>query len=228
MTATFAQLLSDCLVALGDPSGLTWARTTVIWPWCIEAMRTFPLLRPQREDHTILAGEEWHYDLPANFREVISVEYPVGQSPPKFLIMKNRLDPEFYSTDEFFDVDHNYADGIGWIIHFSAAHKAATHVYVEYLAEHDLDMADDQQHFITVADEFYSILLAQVCLRAYRERLGAAIQDPTAHTNIIYQLTEMVRKAEQNYNDLLAATWQKISNSKVSPRQAVDRFDRVY
>jgi hypothetical protein len=228
MSVLFKTLLSDVLSALGDDNGLMWSRIDKIWPWCVEAMRTFPFLRPQLEDHTIVAGEEHRYDLPDNFREVISVEYPVDQQPPAYLVKKNRLDPDFYSSNNFFDVDHNYSDGIGWIIHFSATLSEDDHVYVEYMAEHDLDMLDDNFSTITVPDEFYSILIAKLIVKAYRERLSYTMQDPTAHSTIIQQLTEMVRKAEQSYASQVADAQQRISNSKISPRLAADQFDRVY
>jgi hypothetical protein len=125
-------------------------------------------------------------------------------------------------------VDHNYAEGVGWIIHFSAELAADDHVKTEYLAGHDLNMADDEQHLITISDEFYGILVAQVLCRAYRERLGVYMQDPTVHTSIVMQLTEMVRKAEDHYNEMLLAAQQRIANSRLSPRQAMDGFDRVY
>jgi hypothetical protein len=228
MSISFYQLLNDCSTALGDIMGQTWSRVNVIWPWCIEAMRTFPILRPMLYEYTVSVDNIHCFDLPDDFRELISVEYPVDQSPPQYLIRKNRFDPDFYSADNFYDIDHNYAEGAGWTLHFSSGLSIGDHVNVEYLAGHDLDMADDEQHLITVSDEFYGILIAQVVCRAYRERLSYYMQDPTVHTSIVMQLTEMVRRAEEHYNQMVEAAWQKIATSRQSPRQTMDRFDRVY
>ena len=52
MSITFTKLLSDCLVAMGDETAATWDRTDTIWPWAIEAMLAFPILRPMTDDHT--------------------------------------------------------------------------------------------------------------------------------------------------------------------------------
>ena len=72
------------------------------------------------------------------------------------------------------------------------------------------------------------ILIQQVMCRAYRERLSYYMQDPTTHTSIVMQLTDMVKKAEEQYASQVAAAQQKYSNSKPLPSQSVDKFDRVY
>ncbi len=228
MSITFAQLLTDCSVALGDISGTCWSRSDVIIPWCLEAMRTFPFGRPMLLTHLVSAGEVHTFDLPEDYRELVSVEYPIDEIPPSYLIRRSHFDPEFWQSDVYYDVDHNYEDGVGWIIYFSSELIDATSVKVEYLACHDLDMADDEQHFITVPDEFYSLLIAQVTCRAYRERLGHFMQDPTVHTSIVMQLTEMVRRSEENYHKMLDTAQQKLASSKLSPRQTMDGYDRVY
>ena len=228
MPVSFAALLSDVLTALGDGQAQTWSRVNTIWPWCIEAMRTFPFGRPMRTEHVVGTGEQHKFDLPDDFRELISVEYPVGKIPPKYLIRKSHFDPEFWNSDQYYDVDHNYEDGTGWIIYFSMLLDETLSVYIEYLATHDLDMIDDDDCYITVPDQYYGILIAQVMCRAYRERLSYFMQDPTVHTSIIQQLTDMVRKAEDRYYKMVEDAWEKLSPSRVSPRQAMDSHDRVY
>jgi hypothetical protein len=52
MALTWSKVLSDCLIALGDPLAATWSRTSVIWPWVQEAVLNIPILRPMIDDHT--------------------------------------------------------------------------------------------------------------------------------------------------------------------------------
>lgn len=228
MTITFQQLLTDCLVALGDSAGTTWSRTTRMWPWCIEAMLSFPILRPKLHDLTNGLTDVYWFALPADFREVISVEYPISQTPPAYLIRKNRLDPAFYRKAGFYDIDHNYSAGAGWMMFISGGVRAATHVYTQYLANHDTAMADDGLHFITIPDEYENILIQNVICRAYRERLSYIMQDPTAHSSVIQQMTEMVNKAEDQYRDMVQRAQEKLATSITSPKMSVDKFDRVY
>lgn len=229
MAIAFDDLLTHCLVALGDSMGSTWSRTNVIWPWCVEAMQSFPILRPRFKDETIGGSKAYSFDLPADFRQIISVEYPVSQQPPVYLVRKNRLDPNFYSQDGSYDIDHNYTDGIGWILYLSGGAAAASHVYVQYLGNHETtDLEDNGTHFISIPDEYETILITAVMCRAYRQRLSAYMQDPTAHMTIITQMTEMVQHVEELYQTLVRDAQQQLTNSIVSPRQASDKFDRVY
>jgi hypothetical protein len=76
MTTSFQSLLSACLVSLGDASAAMWSRTDVIAPWCIEAMLAFPILRPMQDTPSTAAATHV-ITLPSDFREIISVEYPV-------------------------------------------------------------------------------------------------------------------------------------------------------
>src|SRR4030043_907384 len=114
MAFTWTKVLSDCLIALGDPLAATWRRTSVIWPWLQEAVLNFPLLRPMIQDYTNGVSIVYSYAAPSDFREVITVEYPISQQPPIYLARKNRLDPDFYSAAGYYDIDHNYIDGGGW------------------------------------------------------------------------------------------------------------------
>lgn len=228
MAISFQTLLTNCLLALGDSSGVMWSREDRIWPWCIEAMLTFPILRPMKDDHTNGATVVYSFALPEDFREIISVEYPFNRVPPVYLVRKNRLDPDFHGLAGYYDVDHDYATGNGWMLYISGGLPANVHITTQYLANHDIDMDDDGTHFITIPDEYENILIASVICRAYRERLSAYMQDPTAHMTIITQMTTMVFRAEENFRILVETAQAKLAQSKVSAHQAADKFDRVY
>jgi hypothetical protein len=119
-----------------------------------------------------------NFALPTDFREVINVEYPVNQDPPHYLIRKNELDPAFYSIEYCYDVTHNYKGGIGWFMYISNLVLINEHVYIYYLANHSVGLADDSVATITVPDEYENIIIAYVVAKAYRERLGAFMIDP--------------------------------------------------
>jgi hypothetical protein len=170
MTTSFQSLLSACLVALGDSTGAMWSRTDVIWPWCIEAMLAFPILRPMQDTPSTAAATHV-ITLPSDFREIISVEYPVGQEPPVYLSRRNSFDPNFYSSDEYYDIDRNYASATGWVLVFSKKLLIDSDVVVNYLAIHDTDLDDASDSYITVPDEYVNILVAYMLAKGYRERL---------------------------------------------------------
>ncbi len=228
MSISFQQLMTDCLVALGDSGAATWSRVNIMMPWCKEALRTFPILRPMKDDHTNPLVVVYNFSMPDDFREVISVEYPVNQQPPNYLVRKSRVDPDFYEESGYYDVDHDYSTGMGWTMYISGGVTAGAHIYTQYLANHDTAMIDDPDCYITVPDEYENILIASVMCRAYRERLGYVMRDPTAHTNLVYQLTEMVRKLEAQYEKLVSEAQHQLTNSVISAHKTVDKYDRVY
>jgi len=79
-----------------------------------------------------------------------------------------------------------------------------------------------------VPDEYVHIIVAYVVAVAYRERLSLYMIDPTAHVNVIGQMTEMVQHAEEHYNKLVSDAQLRLAQSKRSPAFQVDKHDRVY
>ncbi len=231
MTTLYKQLLTDCLVALGDSSGTVWSRTDKIIPWVTEAIKAFPLLRPMYKDHTLVLGDEHGFDLEVDFREMISIEYggqSLTSSNPRYLYRKNRLDPEFYNEPGYYDVDHNFADGAGWHLYTSELLRIGGHIYIQYLANHLWDLDDDADDLITIPDEFETILISSVICRAYRERLSYYMQDPTAHMTVITQMTTMVQRAEENYRLQVAQAQAGLAKGKIGIHVDFDKYNRVY
>ncbi len=228
MTITFSKLLSDILIALADNLGATWSRAGVVTPWAEEAMLSFPILRPQQDDHVNGASVVYSYDAPTDFREVVSIEYPVAHQPPTYLVRKNHLDPNFYDSEGYYDIDHDYASGTGWQIFVSGGIAAAAHIKMNYLANHEVGLADDYVDLITVPDEYENILIAYCVTKAFRERLGKTLQDPTAHTSVILQMTEMTKRAEDAYVQLASTAQERLATSRITPNITVDKYDRLY
>ncbi len=219
--------IDHCLASLSDTGAAIWARTKMLM-WTNEAIQAFPILRPMYVDSVSALATRWYFRLPTDFREVISVEYPVGNHPVDYLIRKNRLDPSFYDDENHFDIDNDYTTGDLYQIYFSVAIPVNSHVYVQYLASHDATMADDGASIITIPDEYETILLTFVLAKAYRERLSYHLQNPTVQATIISQLTDMVNHLEEKYNALVAEALAGLSESKITPRWEVDKHDRVY
>jgi hypothetical protein len=229
MTTSFQSLLTKCLTALGDPTGATWNRTTVIIPWANEAILSLPILRPMQQQFT-QAGvpDEHRIVLASDFREIVSVEYPISQDPPVYLTRKNRFDPEFYSADTFYDVERDYKALSGWALWTSKLVPQAGIVNINYLANHKTDCTDSGTSYITVPDEYVPLIVADVVCKGYRERLGFFMQNPTLYIQLINQMTNMVLKSEDRYQALVTAAVAKLTDSRTSPHMTVDKFDRVY
>ena len=228
MALTWTKVLNDCSLALGDPLAATWSRTSTIWPWLQEAVLNIPVLRPMLDDHTNGGSIVYSYAAPSDFREVITVGYPISAQPPTYLTRKNRLDDDFWSSIDCYDIDHDYSAGAGWFVWVSGGVAASAHIKMQYLSNHSTNIVDDATATWTVPDEYESIIIAYVVAKGYRERLGAYMVNPTAHTSTILQLTDMVKKAEENYKELAQRALTRLADSRITPNVAADKYDRVY
>ena len=73
-------------------------------------------------------------------------------------------------------------------------------VIVRYLAAHTTEFANEYS-YITIENQYVQVIINHVVLMAFTERLATQLQDPTAHTSTIQQLTTSVQAAEANYLD---------------------------
>jgi hypothetical protein len=223
---TFGTLLTRIQSALGDTGGGTWSRTEVIWTFAIDAIRDFPILRPKTTAHTV--GDAGHsFTLPSDFRKVIYVEFPPYQDPPAYLMRKSHLGVDFFGADGFYDVDRDYDSGGDYILWTSNALATDDIVIVRYLATHTTEFANEYS-YITIENQYVQVIINHVVLMCYQERLAFQLQDPTAHTSTIQQLSEAVKSAEINYLDHLNRAQQDISNSQRIAGWKVDKHDRIY
>ena len=227
MSTAFLSLLDHIEFALDDTPNTQWSRIILV-AWAKEALRVFPILRPMYNSY-LFVGSTHTIDLPADFREVVSVEYPENEDPPVYLKRMNHLDQDFYATEDNFDVDYDFSDGKGWVLYTSRLMVATDQVTINYLATHDTDLDDGEPaDLITVPDEFEHILIAYVVMKAYRERLSDKMQDPTAYSQVVAQMVEAVTRAEDHYFKLAEIAQARLAASRPSPKRKVDAFDRVY
>ena len=236
MAITFTKLLDDIMYMLGyegPGEGLpedTWNRALQLAEWAKQAMLAFPILRAKTYGFTLI-GSTHEIELPADFKQMMSVEYPASQEPPVYIIRRSHLDPGFYvSKQTCYDVDRNYSAGVGWIMHISKLLTAGDHLHINYLAPHEIELEDNGTDEITVPDEYEEILILYVITRCYRELMTTYAIDPSMHENVITELTEMINQAEVRYmgmiKNLLSST--NAGASAITPTRTVDKYDRVY
>ena len=217
-------VLGRIATALGDPTQLVWSNTTLL-TWLNEAVAEFPILRPLEKAQAI-ATATYTFALPADFREVIWVEYPISQTPPALLKYKSHLDPNFYTSEEHYDVDRNYNASAGYMLWTSAELPAGSTVKVSYLGLHNYSMIYGDQ--VSVPDQYHNILILYVVWKAYIERLSLQLQLPTAHTSLIQQYTIAVQTAQQAYQDAVKVAVDEVTDSRQTPPMAIDGYDRIY
>ena len=223
---TFGSLLDRIQDSLGDPSSATWARTTTIWQWACDALREFEIYRPKSVTITLTAAGHSNA-LPSDFRQVIYVEYPAAQYPPEYLNRRNHLEPGFFDDEYGYDVDRDYDAGEGYLLWTSKYLAIGESIIVRYAAAHTSSFSSELST-ITVENHHVQIIINHVILFAYQERLAIQLQDPTAHTSTIQQMSDAVSKAEKVYLDSLQKALTDLSTSERVEGWKVDKFDRIY
>ena len=227
MSTTIDDLVTMCETALGGTvAAATWG-DTVLTDWVGQAIVAFPILRPVQWQFTaeVLSRTA---ALPADYREVISLEYPIEQDPPSFKTRLSHLDPTFYESDDYYDIDRDYVSMEGYQLFMSFTPALAAEVNLNYLAIHSITPPREGELEIAIPEEYYPIVIADVVSKAFRERLSVYMQNPTAYTTIIYQMYEMVQHAEDRHTALLADAMAKLSSSRRTPIFKLDKFDRLY
>jgi hypothetical protein len=231
MSKTFTAYVNDCQLALGDTGNVIWDRDAVVIWWAKEAIMAFPILNPSAEDLTVTITANRQHKLPLDFREIVSVEYPIGEDPPVYLSRMNRFDPDFYNADDHFDVSRYYLDYpsyTGWVVYTSKLLEVDDEIRVHFLGNHNTDLEDDAGDLLTVPDEYVHILIAYVVMKAMRERLIKYLSSTSVFTEILRELTNAAEKSEQYYFQLIGEAISRLADSKTSPAMKLDKFDRLY
>ena len=116
------------------------------------------------------------YDLPANFIDVISVEYPTGEDPPEYLVQKNY---QAWMSDDisgFYDVVRRQDAADVSELWISEKPSTGESISVHYMAEHDY--LDDDSDTVTVLDRHLELIVAFVRWAAYQELATTESADP--------------------------------------------------
>jgi hypothetical protein len=200
---TLAALADRCQINLSDSGAATWPQATVE-QWVNDAIRDYSNHFPRyRSDTLETVADDRTYDLPADFMNMIYVEYPTGQSPPEYLSRMNHQHPEFWNEDYWYDIirheDVGDVDEL-WISKKPSAGQTITFIY---RAWHDFALANSGT--ITVPAVHENILMAFVYWTAQKELLAAESQSPTSNSSLIMaQLASNADRSKRAYSQIIA------------------------
>lgn len=195
---TLAQLADRAQELLNDTGAATWSQSQ-IETWCNEAIADYSKHFPRTIGATIsVSASDRQYDLPADFQEMIEVEYPTGENPPCFLRRVDRNSPSTWGIEGYYDIltnhDTDNADEI-WLSELPAG--AGTITY-RYLGDHDHDLASSGT--VTVPDRHHHILIAYVLWQATIEQQSAEEPNPTSNSSLLMsQLAVNADRRERAY-----------------------------
>jgi len=204
MALTLQQLTDRIQAILGsiDPD--------IIWPeaqiseWIVQAIRDYSAYFPRRLSLDISATPSGPvfgrlYDLPADFRAMVRVEYPYGQDPPIWLARRDESDADFGPGYYDIRLSRDAISASQLVIGESPA--AGEKIIIHYLGLHDITLSAGDM--LTVPDEDIEVLIQFVKMRAFEERLANQEKSPDPTSHLLTMLGTNARAAKQEYLDLI-------------------------
>jgi hypothetical protein len=228
MATKLSELMDLCEADLADSSNATFAEADIM-QWCIDAIADYTQHFQRELDVDLVTSlNDRTYDLPTIVMGVVSVEYPQGEDPPKYLQPRGHTHPDFWIVAGYYDhiVSGNDTDADEiWISEKPAASET---IRVRYRAHHDLPTADTDE--LTVPDEHQYILRNYVLWRAALQLKALEEASPTSNSSLIMsQLAINSDRMRRAYVDSLAKALYAVSRSKpVSWKGQTEESSRIY
>jgi hypothetical protein len=225
---TLAEIIDLCEADLADSGNATWAAAD-IQQWCVDAIADYSQ-HFQRELSVDLVTtlNDRTYDVPDVLVGVISVEYPKGEDPPKYLQPRSHTHPNFWITSGYYDFIISGNDTDADEIWISEKPAASENIAVRYLAHHDLPTETTDN--LTVPDEHQHLLRNYVLWRAALQLKAIEEASPTSNSSLIMsQLAVNTDRLRRSYVDSLAKALYAVSRSRpVSWKGQTNESSRIY
>jgi hypothetical protein len=224
---TLAELADRAQNALNDAGVGTWPQTT-IEEWCRDAVADYATHFMHVYTDTInCVTDQQYYGLQTLQRGVISVEYPVGEDPPRYLKRRSVNHPKFWDEAGYYDVedwrDHTKTDYL-WISETPSTGEQIQVIHNTMYVSTNLYPAS----VLEVPEEHEPLLLLFVVFRAHTERMSTESQHPDTTIRMLQQMKLAVQAAEYAYHQALRDAKKTQAVGGWVPPWEVDGYDRIY
>jgi len=226
--STVSALVDRAEALLGDPGNATWTAAD-IERWLIDAIadagQHFPLTKSQQITTSL---DDRQYDLNADFLAVVSVEYPAGEDPPRYLDYRPYQHPKFWQEPGNYSVLKNDQAGDNDELLIAQKPAAGQGITVVYQAHHDLTVTGSQP--VTIQPEYEHILLNYVVWQALLQLKHTEEASPTSNSSLLMsQYAVNADRARRAYVDSLAKAVFASSRSRpVSWAGTTEEMGRIY
>ena len=194
--------------------------------WINDAISDLSIHFPRTLNTTInCSASVRSYELPAAFRGVVSVEYPAGEDPPRYLYRMPHTDDVFYSIDTAYDIVKRYDQTDLSELWISALPAAGEDIVVYYLADHA--SLDDDTDLFTTPYNLLELVVLFVRWTAYQELAMTESANPDP-TNLAMGTLELnAYRAKREYRIKLEDYKRAMADSATA-RWRMDKWDRAY
>ncbi len=225
---TLAELLQECHQLLGDENvlpGIAFS-TLQVQSWINEGIMDLSPYFPMqvKVNLGVQAGKQV-YILPANYMSVVSVEFPAGMTPRRYLMRRSIVDRRFWVEGGYYDVvNRNASSGgsFGSELVVSEKAKGDEGLVVEILSEHAALSAPND--VCPMARRVTSLIPLFVRWRAWQELAMSQGMMPDLVKPMGLTYEQSAALAQEAYEAARAHQLQVVSESVVM-RWRLDRFD---
>jgi len=194
--------------------------------WINDAIEEYSRYFPRVKTTTQLTtANDRQYDLPADYRGVVSVEYPTGDDPPTYLERRDYRHPDFWMEDGFYDVVHRSDAGNADEIWISQKPAAGQTITIEYLGDHDL--VDDDTDAISIVDLHLEVIVLHARWSALQALASGEAANPDPNNVMLDRYEANVSRAERSYYRKIDEL-RKVEAESGMNAWPMDKWDRVY
>lgn len=231
MAATLGDLIQEIRNVLNDTvSGKYIWTDDQITVWINQGIRVLSQYLPRQIVYTISTTlNDREYDLEVVHLAVVSVEYPTGSTPPKYLKQRSYKHPNFWIEDGYYDfINRSDADSMNPpTLYISQKPAALETITLKLLSEHNL--LSDTSDTTTLQDRHLNLIVLYAVWMAWVERSAFYAAYPTIFTGGDLSVSSNANKisAEKEFRTALDSALNVETSSLIS-RWNMDRFDHVY
>lgn len=200
---TLQQLIDRIQNQLSDSGASVWSEGKIeewIETGIAEYSQHFPRTRVTTITDTVDVRE---YDLPADFLEVLSVQFPTTDDPPVYLKRRAYTHPDFWDSVGYYDIVPKREAIDPDQIFISESPNGSQAIEVVYLAQHDTAYAVSDT--LTIPRHHETIIERYVIWQAWQELTSNEMQNPTSNSSLLMaQLEQNTTRAERRYLNAIA------------------------
>ncbi len=224
---TFSELRDRVENAVNDPTN-TFFSADLVAEWIEDAIREYSQHFPRRARQTIAAADnDRAYDLNTDVQDILSVEYPQGENPPKYLTRRPYTHPDFWEEDGYYDWFRHHDAQDAPELYISTIPSTGEDIRVTYLGDHDSSFSAGTT--ISVPERHEPILIKFCVWQAVKILEQAEEQAPTSNSSLLMaQLAQNAYRAERAYYDVLRRALAGQEGRSTTTRWKMDKHDRIY
>ena len=225
---SLALLIQESANLIGDPLNAVFS-TSVLTEWINFAIDDLSQHFPRAITYTVsCVADQLEYDLETNFLSILSVEYPDGEDPKRYLLHRSRTHPLFFLQPGYYDLIHTQdaSSSNPPVLIISEKPSLGEDIEIIYSAVHN--SLSGPSDTTTIFDRHTHLIALFTRWKAYQELATTEGMDPDPVKLLSATVEVNAYRAERAYYDALRRSKLAETNSGIISGWQMDKFDSIY